>query len=37
MPPIYLAWPAVLPVVLLLVVRLVWKRGLRSFSSLAAE
>ena len=33
MPPIYLAWSAILPVALLLVVRQVWKIGLRNYSS----
>jgi ABC-2 type transport system permease protein len=33
MPPGYLAWAAVLPVVLLMIVRMIWKKGLRSYSS----
>ena len=33
MPPVYLAWSVVLPLALLLVVRWVWKKGLRSYSS----
>jgi ABC-2 type transport system permease protein len=33
MPPVYLAWSLVLPVVLLMAVRLVWRKGLRSYSS----
>jgi viologen exporter family transport system permease protein len=31
--PVYLAWAAVLPLLLLLIVRLLWRRGLRSYSS----
>ncbi len=33
MPPVYLAWSAILPVALLLLVRQVWKIGLRNYSS----
>jgi len=33
MPPVYLAWSVILPVALLLVVRQVWKVGLRNYSS----
>ena len=33
MPPVYLAWAFLLPVILLYLVRLLWKRGLRSYSS----
>ncbi len=33
MPPIYLAWSAVLPFILLGIVRALWKRGLRNYSS----
>ena len=33
MPPIYLAWAFLLPVILLYLVRLLWKRGLMSYSS----
>jgi ABC-2 type transport system permease protein len=33
MPPAYLAWTAVLPIILLFLVRLVWKRGLRTYNS----
>ena len=33
MPSIYLAWSVLLPVILLYLVRLLWKRGLRSYSS----
>ena len=33
MPTIYLAWTAILPVILLVVVRLLWKQGLKSYSS----
>ncbi len=33
MPPIYLAWSVVLPVGLLLLVRQIWKVGLRNYSS----
>ena len=33
MPPVYLAWSAILPIALLLVVRQVWKVGLRNYSS----
>ena len=33
MPPIYLAWSAILPIALLVVVRQVWKVGLRNYSS----
>jgi len=31
--PVYLAWAAVLPLLLLLIVRLLWRQGLRSYSS----
>ncbi len=31
--PVYLAWSAVLPLILLLIVRLLWKQGLKSYSS----
>ncbi len=33
MPPIYLAWSGVLPIILLLAVRLLWEQGLKSYSS----
>ena len=33
MPPIYLAWSALLPMILLLAVRLLWKQGLKNYSS----
>jgi ABC-2 type transport system permease protein len=33
MPPAYLAWAAVLPVILLLAVRLLWRRGLKTYNS----
>lgn len=33
MPPAYLAWSALLPVLLLVLVRQVWKRGLKNYSS----
>ncbi|MDP2989340.1 MAG: ABC-2 family transporter protein [Kiritimatiellota bacterium] len=33
LPPVYLAWSAVLPLILLAVVRLVWQRGLKNYSS----
>ncbi len=33
MPPVYLAWSVLLPILLLVVVRQVWKRGLRNYSS----
>ena len=33
MPTIYLAWTAILPIILLVVVRLLWKQGLKSYSS----
>jgi ABC-2 type transport system permease protein len=33
MPPMYLAWSALLPVILLLAVRLLWKQGLKNYSS----
>lgn len=33
MPPVYLAWSLALPFVLLAIVRLVWKKGLRSYGS----
>jgi ABC-2 type transport system permease protein len=33
MPPAYLAWSVVLPIILLGIVRWVWKRGLRNYSS----
>jgi ABC-2 type transport system permease protein len=33
MPPVYLAWSAVLPLILLALVRLAWKRGLRNYAS----
>jgi ABC-2 type transport system permease protein len=33
MPPIYLAWSAILPVLLLVAVRLLWRKGLRNYSS----
>jgi len=33
MPPIYLAWSFLLPLILLFCVRLLWNRGLRSYSS----
>jgi ABC-2 type transport system permease protein len=33
MPPVYMAWALVLPLLLLLVVRLLWQRGLRSYAS----
>ena len=31
--PVYLAWAAVLPLLLLLIVRLLWRQGLKSYSS----
>jgi ABC-2 type transport system permease protein len=31
--PVYLAWSAVLPLILLLIVRLLWRQGLKSYSS----
>lgn len=33
MPPMYLGWSALLPLILLLAVRLLWQRGLRSYNS----
>jgi ABC-2 type transport system permease protein len=33
LPPVYLAWSVLLPVLLLLAVRLLWQRGLKSYSS----
>jgi ABC-2 type transport system permease protein len=33
MPPVYLAWSAVLPFVLLFLVRLVWQQGIKSYNS----
>lgn len=33
LPPVYLAWSALLPLLLLLAVRMVWRRGLRNYSS----
>jgi ABC-2 type transport system permease protein len=33
MPPVYLAWAAIVPVILLAVVRLFWNWGLRNYSS----
>jgi ABC-2 type transport system permease protein len=33
MPPVYLVWAFVLPIILLYLVRALWKRGLRSYSS----
>ena len=33
MPPIYLAWALVIPIALLGVVRLAWKKGLSGYSS----
>jgi ABC-2 type transport system permease protein len=33
MPPVYLGWSLVLPVILLMIVRLLWKRGLRNYAS----
>lgn len=33
MPPVYLAWSVLLPILLLVMVRQVWKRGLRNYSS----
>jgi ABC-2 type transport system permease protein len=33
MPPVYLGWSLVLPVILLVLVRLLWKRGLRNYAS----
>ena len=33
MPPMYLAWSALLPIILLLAVRLLWKQGLKNYSS----
>jgi len=33
MPPVYMAWSVIAPVLLLTAVRLLWKRGLRSYSS----
>ena len=33
MPPLYLAWAVVLPIILLLVVRFVWKLGLKNYNS----
>jgi ABC-2 type transport system permease protein len=33
MPPAYLAWSALLPLILLLAVRLLWRQGLKNYSS----
>jgi len=33
MPPMYLGWTALLPILMLAVVRLAWKRGLRTYNS----
>ncbi len=33
MPPIYLVWGVLVPLVLLMLVRLLWKQGLKSYSS----
>jgi ABC-2 type transport system permease protein len=33
LPPIYLGWSLVLPIVLLGLVRLLWQKGLRSYAS----
>jgi ABC-2 type transport system permease protein len=33
MPPVYVAWSVVLPIILLVLVRLLWSRGLRNYSS----
>jgi len=33
LPPVYLAWSAVLPLILLAVVRLLWQHGLKNYSS----
>ena len=33
MPPLYLAWSALLPILLLWAVRLLWKQGLKTYSS----
>jgi ABC-2 type transport system permease protein len=33
MPPLYLAWSIILPVILLYAVRLMWNKGLRTYSS----
>ena len=33
MPPVYLAWATVIPVILLGIVRLLWKKGLSSYAS----
>jgi ABC-2 type transport system permease protein len=33
LPPLYLAWSVLLPILLLLAVRSLWKRGLRSYAS----
>ncbi len=33
MPPVYLAWSVLIPIILLMVVRLVWSKGLSTYSS----
>ena len=33
MPPIYLAWSVLLPLLLLMIVRLLWQQGLKNYSS----
>jgi ABC-2 type transport system permease protein len=33
MPSFYLAWAAVLPIILLVAVRLLWRRGLKTYNS----
>jgi ABC-2 type transport system permease protein len=33
MPPLYLAWAAVLPIILLVIVRSAWKLGLKNYNS----
>jgi ABC-2 type transport system permease protein len=37
MPPLYLVWAFLLPILLLYGVRLLWKRGLRSYSSASSS
>jgi ABC-2 type transport system permease protein len=33
MPPFYLAWSVIVPFILLLFVRLLWQRGLKTYNS----
>jgi ABC-2 type transport system permease protein len=33
MPPIYLAWSVLLPLLLLMIVRLLWQQGLKNYNS----